>query len=241
MSKKNFKIIISIFAFLIFSVLSFSENIEKTRFLSVGSLKIVKPETLVIKREDLNITIEKDRKIKVESLYTFQNTGDVNVKSTFMFWLDQSTVNDKSQKYIENIKFVSDFKKNKNSRAVINFSENIYDNQSSDNIQREWFAVTHTIEPQKTGRLTVNYNLVNTEFQINKKINFSFDLVNNFVDKNKTEILYINVYNKSGIKIDSIIYKNYVFKNVSENSQKEHYELLEGNVALDGKMTINFK
>jgi hypothetical protein len=241
MSKKNFKIIISIFAFLIFSVLSFSENIEKTRFLSVGSLKIVKPETLVIKREDLNITIEKDRKIKVESLYTFQNTGDVNVKSTFMFWLDQSTVNDKSQKYIENIKFVSDFKKNKNSRAVINFSENIYDNQSSDNIQREWFAVTHTIEPQKTGRLTVNYNLVNTEFQINKKINFSFDLVNNFIDKNKTEILYINVYNKSGIKIDSIIYKNYVFKNVSENSQKEHYELLEGNVALDGKMTINFK
>ena len=189
----------------------------------------------------MNITIEKDRKIKVESLYTFQNTGDVNVKSTFMFWLDQSTVNDKSQKYIENIKFVSDFKKNKNSRAVINFSENIYDNQSSDNIQREWFAVTHTIEPQKTGRLTVNYNLVNTEFQINKKINFSFDLVNNFIDKNKTEILYINVYNKSGIKINSIIYKNYVFKNVSENSQKEHYELLEGNVALDGKMTINFK
>ena len=241
MSKKNFKIIISIFVFLIFSVLSFSENIEKTRFLSVGSLKIVKPETLVIKREDLNITIEKDRKIKVESLYTFQNTGDVNVKSTFMFWLDQSTVNDKSQKYIENIKFVSDFKKNKNSRAVINFSENMYDNQSSDNIQREWFAVTHTIEPQKTGRLTVNYNLVNTEFQINKKINFSFDLVNNFINKNKTEILYINVYNKSGIKIDSIIYKNYVFKNVSENSQKEHYELLEGNVALDGKMTINFK
>lgn len=241
MSKKNFKIIISIFVFLIFSVLSFSENIEKTRFLSVGSLKIVKPETLVIKREDLNITIEKDRKIKVESLYTFQNTGDVNVKSTFMFWLDQSTVNDKPQKYIENTKFVSDFKKNKNSRAVINFSENIYDNQSSDNIQREWFAVTHTIEPQKTGRLTVNYNLVNTEFQINKKINFSFDLVNNFIDKNKTEILYINVYNKSGIKIDSIIYKNYVFKNVSENSQKEHYELLEGNVALDGKMTINFK
>ena len=241
MSKKNFKIIISIFVFLIFSVLSFSENIEKTRFLSVGSLKIVKPETLVIKREDLNITIEKDRKIKVESLYTFQNTGDVNVKSTFMFWLDQSTVNDKPQKYIENIKFVSDFKKNKNSRAVINFSENIYDNQSSDNIQREWFAVTHTIEPQKTGRLTVNYNLVNTEFQINKKINFSFDLVNNFIDKNKTEILYINVYNKSGIKINSIIYKNYVFKNVSENSQKEHYELLEGNVALDGKMTINFK
>lgn len=241
MSKKNFKIIISIFVFLIFSVLSFSENIEKTRFLSVGSLKIVKPETLVIKREDLNITIEKDRKIKVESLYTFQNTGDVNVKSTFMFWLDQSTVNDKPQKYIENTKFVSDFKKNKNSRAVINFSENIYDNQSSDNIQREWFAVTHTIEPQKTGRLTVNYNLVNTEFQINKKINFSFDLVNNFIDKNKTEILYINVYNKSGIKINSIIYKNYVFKNVSENSQKEHYELLEGNVALDGKMTINFK
>lgn len=241
MSKKNFKIIISIFVFLIFSVLSFSENIEKTRFLSVGSLKIVKPETLVIKREDLNITIEKDRKIKVESLYTFENKGDVNVKSTFMFWLDQSTVNDKPQKYIENIRFVSDFKKNKNSRAVINFSENIYDNQSSDNIQREWFAVTHTIEPQKTGRLTVNYNLVNTDFQINKKINFSFDLVNNFIDKNKTEILYINVYNKSGIKIDSITYKNYVFKNVSENSQKEHYELLEGNVALDGKMTINFK
>jgi len=36
----------------------------------------------------LNITIEKNKTIKVESVYTFENIGNYDVKSTFMFWLD---------------------------------------------------------------------------------------------------------------------------------------------------------
>ena len=60
--------------------------------------------------------------------------------------------------------------------------------------------------------------------------------------RNKAEILYINVYNKSGRKIDSIVYKDYEFKNLTEKkSDKEHYELLVANVNLDEKLVINFK
>ena len=71
---------------------------------------------------------------------------------------------------------------------------------------------------------------------------YSFDLVNNFSGKNKAEILYVNVYNKSSRKIESIVYKNYEFKNVTEKkSQKEHYELLVADVNLDEKLVINFK
>jgi len=50
------------------------------------------------------------------------------------------------------------------------------------------------------------------------------------------------VYNRSGRKINSIVYKNYEFKNVTEKkSQKEHYELLVADVNLDEKLVINFK
>lgn len=241
MSKKNFKLMISVILFLIFNTFLFSENTVKPEFLAIGNIKIVRPEPLIIKREDLNITIEKNRKIKVESFYTFENIGEFNIKSTFMFWLDQNTVNKEAKKYIENIRFFSDFKKSQNLRAVINFSENIYDKQFSDNIQREWFAISKTVEPEKEGKLVVKYNLMNTGFEKNKKINFSFALVDNFHQKNRAEIFYVNIYNKSDIKIDKITYKNYIFKNVSKNSEKEHYELLVGNVSLDGIMTINFK
>ena len=70
----------------------------------------------------------------------------------------------------------------------------------------------------------------------------SYNLVSNFSEKNKAEILYVNVYNKSSRKIESIVYKNYEFKNVTEKkSQKEHYELLVADVNLDEKLVINFK
>jgi len=50
------------------------------------------------------------------------------------------------------------------------------------------------------------------------------------------------VYNKSGRKIDSIVYKDYEFKNLKgKKSDKEHYELLVANVNLDEKLVINFK
>lgn len=241
MSGKILKTAVLTTIFLVFGTFLFSYSTVKPEFLAVGNIKIVRPEPLVIKREDLNITIEKNGKIKVENLYTFENMGNFNVKSTFMFWLDQNTVNKETGKYIENIRFFSDFKKSENLRAVINFSENIYDNQNSDNIQREWFAISKTIESEKTGKLGVYYNLINTQFEKNRKVNFSFELVDNFSDKNKVEIFYVNIYNKSHMKIDTVTYKNYTFKNMTRNSQKEHYELLVGNVNLDGKLTINFK
>ena len=180
------------------------------------------------------------------------NIGEYNIKSTFMFWLDQTRENDNNNpnnsnknnkgKYIKNIKFYSDYKKSQNLRAVIKFDENIYENQSVGNIQREWFAISKVIPSKEEGKLGVYYDLQNTGFNKTKKFVYSFDLVNNFSEKNKAEILYVNVYNKSGRKIESIVYKNYEFKNVTEKkSQKEHYELLVADVNLDEKLVINFK
>ena len=169
-----------------------------------------------------------------------------------MFWLDQTRENDNKDpnnsnknnkgKYIKNIKFYSDYKKSQNLRAVIKFDENIYENQSVGNIQREWFAISKTIPSKEEGKLGVYYDLQNTGFNRTKKFVYSFDLVSNFSEKNKAEILYINVYNKSGRKIDSIVYKDYEFKNLTgKKSDKEHYELLVANVNLDEKLVINFK
>ncbi|EEX74516.1 hypothetical protein [Leptotrichia hofstadii] len=56
--KKSLKIVFAAIIFFIVSILSFS---EKSEFLAIGNLKIVRQEPLVIKREDLNITIEKIR------------------------------------------------------------------------------------------------------------------------------------------------------------------------------------
>ena len=247
MLKKHFKQIF-ITIFLIFSVILTAED----SFMAVGNIKIVRSEPLLIKREDLNITIEKNNTIKVESVYTFSNIGEYNIKSTFMFWLDQTRGNDNNNpnnsnknnkgKYIKNIKFYSDYKKSQNLRAVIKFDENIYESQTVGNIQREWFAISKVIPSKKEGKLGVYYDLQNTGFNKTKKFVYSFDLVSNFSEKNKAEILYINVYNKSDRKIDSIVYKNYEFKNVTEKkSQKEHYELLVADVNLDEKLVINFK
>ena len=185
-------------------------------------------------------------------MYTFLNLGEYNIKSTFMFWLDQTRENDNKDpnnsnknnkgKYIKNIKFYSDYKKSQNLRAVIKFDENIYENQSAGNIQREWFAISKVIPPKEEGRLGVYYDLQNTGFNRTKKFVYSFDLVSNFSEKNKVEILYVNVYNKSSRKIDSIVYKDYEFKNLTgKKSDKEHYELLVANVNLDEKLVINFK
>ena len=247
MLKKHFKLIF-ITIFFIFSFVLTAED----SFMAVGNIKIARPEPLLIKRQDLNITIEKNNTIKVESVYIFSNIGEYNIKSTFMFWLDQTRENDNNNpnnsnknnkgKYIKNIKFYSDYKKSQNLRAVIQFDENIYESQTTGNIQREWFAISKVIPSKEEGKLGVYYDLQNTGFNKTKKFVYSFDLVSNFSEKNKAEILYINVYNKSDRKIDSIVYKNYEFKNVTEKqSQKEHYELLVADVNLDEKLVINFK
>lgn len=247
--KKSFSVIFIIAIFIVINILSFSQNSE---FLAIGNLKIVRQEPLVIKREDLNITIEKNKTIKVNSVYTFENIGNYNVKSTFMFWLDTnvekigkenfSNKNTNNRgKFVKNVKFLTDYKKTQNLRAVINFDENIYENQASDNIQREWFAISKVIPSMKEGKIAVYYDLVNTSFSRNKNFVYSFELVDNFFNKNKAEILYVNIYNKSDLKIDSINFKNYEFKNLTKNKVKEHYELLEGGVNLDGKIVIKFK
>lgn len=247
--KNFFSVIFVIAIFITFTVLTFSENSE---FLAIGNLKIVRQEPLVIKREDLNITIEKNRTIKVDSVYTFENIGNYNVKSTFMFWLDTNVEKtDKKDfsnkntnnrgKFVKNIKFLTDYKKAQSLRAVINFDESIYENQVTDNIQREWFAISKVIPSMEEGKVAVYYDLINTKFSRNKDFVYSFDLVENFFNKNKAEILYINIYNKSDLKIKNIDFKDYEFKNISKNNKKEHYQLLEGGVNLDGKLVIKFE
>lgn len=247
--KKYFKIIFVIAIFLLVNIVTFS---TKSEFLAIGNLKIVRQEPLVIKREDLNITIEKNRTIKVESVYTFENVGNYDIKSTFMFWLDTNIEKSEKEdfsnkntnnrgKFVKNIKFLTDYEKAQNLRAVIKFDENIYESQVTDNIQREWFAISKVIPSQEESKIAVYYDLVNTKFSRNKDFVYSFELVDNFFNKNRTEILYVNVYNKSDLKIDKINFKDYEFKNVSKNNTKEHYELLEGGVNLDGKISIKFK
>lgn len=247
--KKNF---LKLFVIMIFLIMSSFIFAEKSQFLAVGNVKIVREEPLVIKREDINITIEKDKTIKVENLYTFKNIGNYNVKSTFMFWLDQNLENPKKDysnanknnrgKYLKNLKFYSDYDKSQNLRAVINFDENIYENQKNDNVQREWFAVSKVLESQKEGKLNVYYDLVNTDFSRTKKFIYSFNLVNNFFNKNKAEILYVNIYNKSNYPIENIEFKGYNFKNVTKkNDRAKHYELLVGDVNLEDNLVIRFK
>ncbi|AMD95364.1 hypothetical protein [Leptotrichia sp. oral taxon 847] len=242
------KKILILITFLLINIIAFS---EKSKFLAVGNVKIVRQEPLIIKREDLNITIEKDNTIKVESFYTFENVGNYNVKSTFLFWLDSniekvekedfSNKNTNNRgRYIKNIKFFSDYKKSQNLRAVIKFDENIYKNQKNENIQREWFAISKVIEPSKEGKIFLSYDLQNTNFLQTKDFTYSFELVNNFLNKNKAEIFYVNIYNKSAKKIKNIDYKGYEFKNITKNKNNEHFELLAGNVNLDDKMVINF-
>lgn len=237
---------------MIFLIISSFIFAEKSQFLAVGNVKIVREEPLVIKREDINITIEKDKTIKVENLYTFKNIGNYNVKSTFMFWLDQNLENPTKDysnanknnrgKYLKNLKFYSDYDKSQNLRAVINFDENIYENQKTDNVQREWFAVSKVLESQKEGKLNVYYDLVNTDFSKTKKFIYSFNLVNNFFNKNKAEILYVNIYNKSNYPIENIEFKGYNFKNVTKkNDRAKHYELLIGDVNLEDNLVIRFK
>ena len=234
--KRFFQAIAIMAVFFTINIAAFS---EKSEFLAIGNLKIVRQEPLVIKREDLNITIEKNKTIKVESVYTFENIGNYNVKSLKEDFSNKNTNN--RGKFVKNIKFLTDYKKAQNLRAVIKFDENIYESQVTDSIQREWFAISKVIPSMEEGKIAVYYDLVNTKFSRNKDFVYSFELVNNFFNKNKAEILYVNVYNKSDLKIDSINFKDYEFKNISKNSTKEHYELLESGVNLDGKISIKFK
>ena len=224
--------------FFIFSIFINANETEISRFLSVGNLKIVRQEPLSIEREDLTITINKDKSIKVETDYTFKNIGKYNIKSTYMFFLDKENKAEKG-KYIKNIQFYSNYKKAENLRALINFQEKKYENQISDNIEREWFAISKIIKPNELGKVNVSYDLVNTEFEKNKKFIYTFDLVENFNNKNEVKIFYVKILNKSDLDVKNINYKNYKFKEI-ENSKYKEYELLIGNENLENNLVIEF-
>ena len=192
--------------FFIFSIFINANEGEISRFLSVGNLKIVRQEPLSIEREDLTIIINKDKSIKIDTDYTFKNIGKYNIKSTYMFFLDKENKAEKG-KYIKNIQFYSNYKKAENLRALINFQEKKYENQISDNIEREWFAISKIIKPNEIGKVNVSYNLVNLELEKNKKFTYSFDLVENFNNKNEVKIFYVKILNKSNLDIKNINYK----------------------------------
>ena len=224
--------------FFIFSIFINANEGEISRFLSVGNLKFVRQEPLSIEREDLTIIINKDKSIKVETDYTFKNIGKYNIKSTYMFFLDKENKAEKG-KYIKNIQFYSNHKKAENLRALINFQEKKYENQISDNIEREWFAISKIINPNEIGKVNVSYNLVNLELEKNKKFTYSFDLVENFNNKNEVKIFYVKILNKSNLDIKNINYKDYIFKEI-ENSKYKEYELLIGNEKLENNLVIEF-
>ena len=229
---------ISLATTIIFSIFINANEGEISRFLSVGNLKIVRQEPLSIEREDLIIIINKDKSIKVETDYTFKNIGKYNIKSTYMFFLDKENKAEKG-KYIKNIQFYSNYKKAENLRALINFQEKKYENQISDNIEREWFAISKIIKPNEIGKVNISYNLVNLELEKNKKFTYSFDLVENFNNKNEVKIFYVKILNKSNLDIKNINYKDYIFKEI-ENSKYKEYELLIGNEKLENNLVIKF-
>ena len=224
--------------FFIFSIFINANEGEISRFLSIGNLKIVRQEPLSIEREDLTIIINKDKSIKVETDYTFKNIGKYNIKSTYMFFLDKENKAEKG-KYIKNIQFYSNHKKAENLRALINFQEKKYENQISDNIEREWFAISKIIKPNEIGKVNVSYNLMNLELEKNKKFTYSFDLVENFNNKNEVKIFYVKILNKSNLDIKNINYKDYIFKEI-ENSKYKEYELLIENEKLENNLVIEF-
>ena len=224
--------------FFIFSIFINANETEISRFLSVGNLKIVRQEPLSIEREDLTIIINKDKSIKIDTDYTFKNIGKYNIKSTYMFFLDKENKTEKGR-YIKNIQFYSDYKKTENLRALISFQEKKYENQINDNIEREWIANSKIIKANKKGKVNVSYDLVNTEFEKNKKFIYTFDLVENFNNKNEVKIFYVKILNKSDLDIKNINYKNYKFKEI-ENSKYKEYELLIGNENLENNLVIEF-
>ena len=155
-----------------------------------------------------------------------------------MFFLDKENKAEKG-KYIKNIQFYSNYKKAENLRALINFQEKKYENQISNNIEREWFAISKIIKPNELGKVNVSYNLVNLELEKNKKFTYSFDLVENFNNKNEVKIFYVKILNKSNLDIKNINYKDYRFKEI-ENSKYKEYELLIGNEKVENNLVIEF-
>lgn len=62
---------------------------SKEQFINVGNIKIIKPQLITINREDITININKNSEFEVESKYWFKNTDNINLRTTYLFSVDQ--------------------------------------------------------------------------------------------------------------------------------------------------------
>ena len=178
--KKSFKVTFIMIIFFAINIVTFS---AKSEFLAIGNLKIVRQEPLVIKREDLNITIEKNKTIKVESVYTLENVGNYNVKSTFMFWLDtniekslKEDFSNKNTVILNNICNIENLEENKNLKLYILIDEEVKEkNQELKQIvlknkgDNQVFLAFKTNEKKEVVKLSEKYN-VNLSLKFIRKV-----------------------------------------------------------------------
>ena len=94
---------------------------SKEQFINVGNIKIIKPQLITINREDITININKNSEFEVESKYWFKNTDNINLRTTYLFSVDQYA-SATPRKYLKKIEFIDNYKTSKPSRATINFN-----------------------------------------------------------------------------------------------------------------------
>lgn len=221
--------------------------VENHSFLSVGGLKTVRNTPFSIKRLDLTIEIDENYDVKIKNNYELKNMSKYNVKSTFMFPIDinvEGNVGSKQtnikNEYIKNIKFITDYKYNKHLRAVINFDEKIYQNQSYLNIQRDWYAVSNTIKANDTENIIYKYTLTNSGIKNTNLFIYSYDLTTNFTNNNIADIFIVTIINKSDKSIKDIVFSDYSFNKIKSNRNREIYRLAFADVELKDKIYIYF-
>ena len=223
---KKHKIFLLFLLFIITCIFTFSD--EKSQFINVGNIKIIKKQLIIIDQEDIKININKKQEFEVETKYWFKNIDDINLRTTYLFSVDQYLLGD-SIKYLKKIEFIDNYKTSKPSRAVIKFKD--FDNNE---IQREWYAISMAIPKNEERVLQVRYSFYNED---DNKFIYNFDLVKNFKDDNIAKVLIITVNNNSGKDLKKLLFQDYEFKKIGDNK----YELALGDIKLQGNMEIELK
>ena len=223
---KKHKIFLLFLLFIITCIFTFSD--EKSQFINVGNIKIIKKQLIIIDQEDIKININKKQEFEVETKYWFKNIDDINLRTTYLFSVDQYLLGD-SRKYLKKIEFIDNYKISKPSRAVIKFKD--FENNE---IQREWYAISMAIPKNEERVLQVRYSFYNED---DNKFIYNFDLVKNFKDDNIAKVLIITVNNNSGKDLKKLLFQDYEFKKIGDNK----YELALGDIKLQGNMEIELK
>ena len=223
---KKHKIFLLFLLFIITCIFTFSD--EKSQFINVGNIKIIKKQLIIIDQEDIKININKKQEFEVETKYWFKNIDDINLRTTYLFSVDQYLLGD-SRKYLKKIEFIDNYKTSKPSRAVIKFKD--FENNE---IQREWYAISMAIPKNEERVLQVRYSFYNED---DNKFIYNFDLVKNFKDDNIAKVLIITVNNNSGKDLKKLLFQDYEFKKIGDNK----YELALGDIKLQGNMEIELK